>query len=885
MKNIRFALVIAAAAAIFFVPAHASEPDVTMIPESGDLQPSSTLEFRFANTMVKPDELGPAAQSPVIFEPELPGSFTWLSTRSGVFTPQGPLPLGGSWQASLRQGLPGSFSATVTTPPFSVTKVGGNVGENAQVQPNVGVNLAFNLPVALDPSFFKFVSNDGKEIAAKVRVVKADEYFPVEPEAQDWNLRWKLAADPSAESPQETAARIAVTPATPLPVAKAWRLVVKQGLPADDGKTKLPQSLELAVGEVKPFELAETEFRNYVNSGPTATIRFSENLAPDITDETASKFFSVSPEVEKLDWEIVYDAVVLRGPFKLGQEYTLRIGDDVVSGAGQPFSGSREVPLSFQPVPPRLYLPELTMSQILGGRRILPVRTVNLASLRVRAVLLSPDQAARAMSIFEENRWKYSNEEPVPTDKFSGKTVSDETIAVSEALVDKRATTDLDWSRILGDKKAGIVYLEITGDPLAEVGGKKCAAQALVQLTDLGILWTKAGDDLGAYIFSNATGKPVSGASLALQNKEFATFATGQTGENGEAKFSFDQVPAWLVVKSGEDTCALRMGPGAQSLPTGAWFSDWDPGNDNRASLRGSVFTDRPLYQPTETVRIKGYLRDVGEDGVRFAGDREVGVTLYDPEENEIASAVATADAKGAFDSALVLPPGPVGRYRISVAVDENSVTSESILVAEYQPDAFEVELDLSKEFPAGSPAPTARVLGNYFFGGKLTDAEVRWSLRYFQTLFAPDGFGAFQFLVPSFEETEAEGGKALTLRGEGKITGGAPLDISPQLPVPALAPFRGALTAEVTDINQQTVSSTAEFTRESSDFYLGINRGDEQVVALGAEIPLQVIAVQPDGQPVANPVEVKVDIWRWRYNVVRELGAGGAMTFRSDKI
>ncbi|MFM8683715.1 MAG: hypothetical protein ACKOEG_08045, partial [Chthoniobacterales bacterium] len=88
-----------------------------------------------------------------------------------------------------------------------------------------------------------------------------------------------------------------------------------------------------------------------------------------------------------------------------------------------------------------------------------------------------------------------------------------------------------------------------------------------------------------------------------------------------------------------------------------------------------------------------------------------------------------------------------------------------------------------------------------------------------------------------------------------------------------------------MTDINQQTVSSTAEFTRESSDFYLGINRGDEQVVALGAEIPLQVIAVQPDGQPVANPVEVKVDIWRWRYNVVRELGAGGAMTFRSDKI
>jgi hypothetical protein len=50
-----------------------------MIPESGELQPSTTLEFRFKTPVVKPDELGPAAQSPVVFEPELPGSFAWLS--------------------------------------------------------------------------------------------------------------------------------------------------------------------------------------------------------------------------------------------------------------------------------------------------------------------------------------------------------------------------------------------------------------------------------------------------------------------------------------------------------------------------------------------------------------------------------------------------------------------------------------------------------------------------------------------------------------------------------------------------------------------------------------------------------------------------------------
>ncbi|MBJ7258230.1 MAG: hypothetical protein JHD33_01735, partial [Chthoniobacterales bacterium] len=128
MKKFALPSVLAACAAIFFASARAAEPDVTMIPASGELQPSTTLEFRFAGPVVKTDELGPAAQSPIVFEPELPGEFTWLSTRSGLFTPGGPLPLGRSWRAGLRAGVPGNFSAILRTPAFGITKTGGDLG-------------------------------------------------------------------------------------------------------------------------------------------------------------------------------------------------------------------------------------------------------------------------------------------------------------------------------------------------------------------------------------------------------------------------------------------------------------------------------------------------------------------------------------------------------------------------------------------------------------------------------------------------------------------------------------------------------------------------------------------------------------------------------------
>lgn len=886
MENIRPLFLVAAFAAIFFVPVHAAEPSVTMIPESGEMQPTSTLEFRFAAPMVQSDELGPAAQSPIVFQPDLPGDFTWLSTRSGVFNPRGPLPLGGTWRASLREGVAGSFSATVSTPPFGITQTGGDLGPQSSVPPNVGVRIAFNLPVVQDASFFEFVNNAGMEVPAVVRPVTPEDYFPVTAEAEDWNLRWKLAADPSAQpAAGDTTARVVVSPASPLPVSDGWKLLVKAGLPSMDGGPKLAGNIEIAVGQVSPLTIQKVECGNYINSGPTATIVFDRSLAPDITAETAATFFRIEPEVPSLAWEVSYDMATVRGKFEVGKEYTLRIGDAVVSGSGEPFAGEREFALVFNPVPPRLYLPELTMSQILGGRGVLPVKSVNLLSLKVRAVLLEPDQALRGLSAFKEHEWKYSNETPIPTTGFTGKTIADKTIAVAAPQIDKASVTELDWTRILGGKKAGIIYLEITGTPLAEVGGKKCAAQALIQLSDLGVLWTKSGNGIRTHVFSCGTGKPLDGVQLELLDEQYEKITGAKTGPEGSASLSYQRVPRWLVAKSGGDSCLLRMGPGAQTLPTGAWFSDWKIDDSGASDLRSMIFTDRPLYQPGETVRIKGYLRAVNEDGTGFPPAREVELQLRDPEFNTVATATAQSDDRGAFDSALILPAGPLGRYSIALSEVGSGSTSASFLVAAYQPDAFEVDLQMAAEFPAGAPAPVAQVSGKYFFGGKVTDAEVRWSLRYFQTFFAPEGFGNFQFLSPADDEGEPGEGKPLTLRGEGKITEGNPMDLSPTLPSPALAPFRGVLTAEVTDINQQTVSRIAEFTRESSDFYLGIKRGEQQVVRAGDEVPLQVIAVQPDGKPVPEPVDVKVKIRRWRYNVVRELGAGGAMTFRTETI
>lgn len=864
---------------------------VQMLPASGEMQPGTTLEFRFDGAMVASNQLGPAAEAPVVFEPELAGTFTWLSTRSGVFAPRGPLPLGGRWTVRLRSGLTSvegksleaSWSAALVTPPFGVTAVSNGVWNDKEVPPDVRVMLAFQLPVKADAEYFRFLSEDGREVAASVRHADEEDDFIVGGGDEDWNTRWQLLRDPTAKIGREDfPAQLVATPSTLLPAGSGWKLVVKPGLSAESDPIKLVEPFEVALGTVPPFVLKTSEAANYINSGPALNLVFSSVLAPDITPENAGKFFRISPEPPGLAWEVDYDTVTARGKFELGRDYTLTLHDGVCSAVGQPLDGERSLVVRFAPVLPRLYLPELTMSQILGGRRMLPVRSVNLASIRAKATLLSLEETAKALSVFEEHRWKYDNEEPVPLPKLQGRVLCNEVIVPNETGLDHRQTFEMDWNRLLGGKKAGAVLIEVQGEPLPGAVPQKPAAQALLQLTDFGILWKKTDGAIRAHIFSTATATPISKASARLLDEKFHVVASGKTDAEGNASLTYQAAPAWLAVQSGSDAYVLRMGPRADTLPMGKdWFSpNWEPGKGT-LFFRAMLFTDRPLYQPGEMAHVKGFVRRVQDGMFAVAGGQKITLVLNNPESNEVSRQDVTTDAQGAFDVDILIPSGPLGEFSMQLMAEgDDPVGRASFLVAEYQPDAFELTVDMPSNFPAGSPLPQATVDGKYFFGGRLTDADVRWTLRYVREAFEPEGFGEFQFIG-----SDEEDARPLTLRGEAKIASGQPLRIQPVLPESEAAPSRGVLAVEVTDLNQQTVSGKAQFTRQASDFYLGIAHGEDRVIRLGEEIPVQVVAVKPEGLPLADPVETTVEIEHWRYHVVRTQSAGGAVAFRHETI
>jgi len=903
------------------VPAGASAKQapagpVELISEGEFLQPSSTLEFRFARPMISRDDIGFAPKTPpIIVSPAQPGGFTWLSRSSVVFTPSAAWPLGSQFALTLPPGLQdaegkavaGSFHVIVRTPAFARTteRMPGD-GEAKSTRPMPEIDLAFNLAIDLDkaPPFFQFVDTAGHKVPAIVRYATKSDYFGVSETDRDWDERWQRAKYGVKDKDDEEAnpdddenappipSRLVIKPATALTPGSPWRFEMKRGLPSKTG-LKIADPLVQKLGPVRPFVFDKFVPTNYINSRRILTIEFAQPLAPDITSETAPKFFRVQPEVPKLRFEYENSSLAVLGEFELGKEYRLEVDPAVISEDGLPFQGKRITPFRFSPVSPRLWLPAITGYQIRGGLRKFEALSANLKAVKVKAQLVAAPDAAASVKAFQNYRRTNIDDDsaeiyqPMPAGSIRGKTIFERTIQLPADALDTRQHTALDWDEILGAQKAGVVFLTLEGIPLPGVTGKHPGAQALVQLTDFGLLWKKMDEGLKVTVFSMATGQPIEGAAVTLLDEDFAPGGKGRTDAHGNCIIDPKVRLAWMVATKGDDVyaCAASDNDNLQMPGARVDYRGWQPGQKQWRKLRGFVFTDRPVYQPGETVHVKGYIRDVARGELaNFAGiDGTLSLETGDGQD-EPPIKIRT-DAHGSFNVDLKLKLTAFGACSVTANFsDPGDETLQNTFkgefeVAEYQPNAFEVKMTGPERVAPGADF-SAKVSAGYLFGAPLSAADVRWTLDYSRRSFSAEGFNRW-----NFGPRDGAREKSLTLHGEGKLTGADALTIQPKLPEAKNGTYQGHLRAEVTDLNQQTVTEHITFARDASDFYLGLSAPEGSVLHPGDELKVRAVAIKPDGGPAAAPVAVSAELIYTRYETVRVQGAGKAITFRSEKV
>jgi uncharacterized protein YfaS (alpha-2-macroglobulin family) len=899
----------------------AEERAVQLLLPSKQLEPASTFELRFANEMVPGDLVGkPATVSPLVFSPAVEGQFTWLSSRSGTFNPKGLLPLGTKYQISLRPGLKDAAGRVVTatlkesaeTPPMRVKGVTALVSSDDQDAPAMPRYLVlFNAKVKAETcaKFIRFSNASGAKIEARVEPPSdRTRAFPTY-QSDDRSLSiWGEPPPPPSESSeisdeegeQETKKPavirqniLSITPAKPLSPGKDWKVVIDPGLPAAEWKVSLPVRKEILVGTVKPFGLDRIEAESNRIAGRRINVDFSKELAGEITPETVSQWISVAPAPKDLKAEVHNRVVTFKGAFELGPRYRVTIKAGMP--ARQPFkleqAQTREV--VFKEIAPRLYFEDFATHQHLAGTRRFRLLSVNVPGIHVTARLFTGDTtpvAVKAYDHYDEHSKDLPADEVynrVDVEKLPGKVIWERDLAPATG-VDKSQTLPLSWDEILGDHKTGTVLLTAESmDPVHETH-KRVGTQAVIQLTDLGAVWKQDRSGLSVHVFSLTKGQAIAGVKLRMLDGEIKQVEKGEaiTDKDGNARLPAESEARWVFAEHDGDGHLIAIHNGDASVPLYR-LGVTESGEGEEELKAVYLFTERGVYKPGDVVHLKGFARGLESDQPDIPAGKTLKLTVTDAKEREFFSKEVTLSEFGSFAEEITLPAGTLGRYRVAVvgAEGDRLTGNGSFQVQQYRPNAFEISIP-PPPVTTGPAQLDLAVASKYFMGQPLVKAKLTWSLVARDDSFKPAGLDDFAFgnavedfrvnrALDRISQFNAQGEAEVDATGVARVT--TPLPINNKAPQPRAA----KLLCEVTDLSQQTVSESLAFVQHSSDFYFGFRRFDA-VFKEGAPLPIDLIALAPDGKTLPAPVKSKLRLRRITWQTNRLATAGDTTEFDS---
>ena len=273
----------------------------------------------------------------------------------------------------------------------------------------------------------------------------------------------------------------------------------------------------------------------------------------------------------------------------------------------------------------------------------------------------------------------------------------------------------------LGKLPLGTYLIEVSCDGV-NVSNKDNDNNHLLIVSDLKVIALHQKKNQIRYVVVNAiSGKPVAGAKLhiALRSKNDHSVVT--TDANGEYIYDYpdNNRPNYVFATTDEDKAM-------QSQYIYSGFSDHT--KDQSVKEEVSVFTDRTLYRPGQTVHVSAVTYDlINKETTKAAANRGLSITLRDANNKEIVSSKLTSDEFGVATTDFVLPENVKnGIFRIRV----NNQYATSISVEEYVRPTFEVTISKPEiEYKDGDTITVTGTAKTYS-GVAVSNAKVAYTIR-----------------------------------------------------------------------------------------------------------------------------------------------------------
>ena len=926
------------------------------VPPSG-LVREANLEVIFPQTMVPAASVGQSVEIAHVLDisPKLEGTFTWRSRYNGTFQPSEIPKLGGKYTLKLAAALKDTTGKSPSLPqpvvaPAPTLRVQVATPEwfsNGNREPELFYyfNDAIDIESVAARATFRDKTGE-KSVPAVVRHALGRELLTNAPPLGTYEAQF--AGGVAFTKDQNVPSVVKLTPKQPLPPGEGWALMVTQGVENASKTASTPINWTSKIGNVLPMKFNAAEAVSPLDETRHLDLAFTKTLPKVIPSGTLQRLIKLAPLPEELKWEVQGNSVVITGNFEIDVAYAIKLQPGIVSQDGLKTDEASEATVTFHPHEASLALAAYSNTQWLGGKREFGLQSANNQNVQVQIKRVDPNNivyALRGYHSYEHDVSGGSGYTRIPYAVMPGKTAWQKDFPTGVEM-DQSEHFSFTWDEALGGAKAGVYFVSVEGRPKqGVVESSRVGAQALIQLTDIGLAWKFSEKQAKIFAFSHTTGQPLKDVQIATFDDDANPLQNAPTNAEGLADVSMADKARWLVAVGNQDWHGIRFSRNMSSL--GMW--DFDVNYSSRGEEEGGAanrdtlfFTDRPLYQPGETVYLKIITRQHLPEGLSFHPNREARLRGYDLNQQLFLEKKINFSETGTHSDIVKLPANGVGSYHFEVSfykseeqikaeaaakakaaeegegeegdseegsdggdeegvadVDEARVESTSehyIIVQEYQPNAFKITFE-EAGIKAEGETRNVPVRAAYFMGKSLSEATMKWTSTLSQEGFYAEKFRDYAFCQArryqaydgdQWRELPREPWQTPLLTGQGelKLSAKGVAMIPGNVPETfgVIGPKQLRIEAEITDLNQQTIAGSLAHTMHSSDFYVGVRTARRAHYA-NAEIPVEMVAVRPDGQRYDQPVAAKLLVERLVWNEVKVQTAGGGNDIRHDLI
>lgn len=664
-------------------------------PNTFEVDPTSAVVASF-NRPVTPLGADLTTFAPAFtLSPQAEGRGEWLNTSTYIFYPAPGLSGGQLYTVRLdeslesTQGLPvtgqSEWSFMTALPDVvSVSPAHGSV----YLPLDQSFTLKFNQPMNIASVEQHFSLSDSTEtpLAGTFDWDEDLTQFTFTPESLlDRNFKYQLTLDAQAQG----------YGGTPIGESHAYTFV-------SVGNFEVLNTRPLNGGQINYYTRIQVEFYSPIQEG-------------DLSD-----FISVEPSLD-LNYYVADTQLNIEGAFEPGTQYTLTISGALQDAWGSSLRENYHLTFTVENLDPGISVPSFLGSGTLWVNPDEPnltaqARSVSLAEMQVG--VLSLDEL-----IFLEDFNNYQERQQfIPTNL-------EQYNLPLQVGQNQNQVVNLSLTRDGSRLTPGLYWVKVNPDANQFNDGPN----ALIVSSYVNLLTKVSGKDVFVWAVDQRTQAPVSGHTVTLYGKEGGILVTGQTDQDGIFQAAVpDQDPYQPAI-------VVMDNPGDEffSLASLGWSLE---GWYSQSSTRVYLYTDRPIYQPGDTVYFHGILREgyYGEYEISDISTLSFVVGGYNGDITEFETSVSEfGTVNGSFElPSSTIPSG----YSIQVINDE-AYASVYFEVAEYRKPEIDLQVDIIQEELLPGQTLTGMVDSRYFFNAPVSDLEFDWRLFSESSYFSLPGY------------------------------------------------------------------------------------------------------------------------------------------------